>query len=127
MKKELITLEYPLENASEGFLWKMIGDPHGLALWFSDEITVKNNEFTFGWNDSQQTAYLQEIKNGKFIQFQWEEDKDTDFHFKIEIETQDMSGHIGLLVTDYALEEDKQDTIRMWNKQIDDLKRKCGI
>ena len=98
-----------------------------MALWFSDEITVKNNEFTFGWNDSQQTAYLQEIKNGKFIQFQWEEDKDTDFHFKIEIETQDMSGHIGLLVTDYALQEEKQDTIRMWNKQIDDLKRKCGI
>lgn len=127
MKKEQFTLEYPLENSSENFLWQMIGNPLGLALWFSDGVTVDGNEYTFSWDDHSQTAFLQEIKEGKHIRFQWEEDKDTDAYFQLEIVTQDLSGHIGLVITDFAADGEKEDTILLWDKQIEDLRRKAGM
>ena len=127
MKKEMFTIEYPLDNSSENLLWTMIGDPLGLALWFSEGVTVDKNEYTFSWDDHYQTAILQEVREGKNIRFQWEEDKDTDAYFQLEIITQDLSGHIGLLVTDCAAAKDKDDAIMLWNKQIDDLRRKAGM
>ena len=127
MKKEKFTIEYPLYNSSETYLWKMIGEPLGLALWFSDGVTVDRNEYTFSWDDHSQTAFLLEIKEGKYIRFQWEEDKDTEAYFQLEIVIQDLSGHIGLLITDFASSREKGDSILLWNKQIDDLRRKSGM
>ncbi len=127
MTKEKLTIEYPLENASEAHLWKMVGEPLGLALWFSDGVTVDGDEYTFSWDDHAQTAFLTDQKEGKFIRFQWEEDKGTDAFFQIEIVTQDLSGHVGLLITDYVRTEDKEDAVLLWDKQIDDLRRKAGM
>lgn len=127
MKKEKLTIEYPLENASESLLWRMIGKPFGLAIWFADGVTVNGNEYTFNWDDHEQTAFLLEQKEGNYTRFQWEDDKGTDAFFQIEIVTQDLSGHIGLIITDHAKPEDKEDTILIWDSQIDKLKRKSGI
>lgn len=127
MKKEMFTIEYPLDNSSENYLWKLIGDPLGLALWFSDGVTVDKNEYTFSWDEHSQTAILQEVREGKNIRFQWEEDKNTEAFFQLEIVTQDLSGHIGLLVTDFATSKDKEDSILLWNKQIEGLRRKAGM
>ncbi len=127
MKKEKLTIEYPLENASESLLWRMVGKPLGLALWFADGVTVNGNEYTFNWNDHEQTAFLLEQKEGTYTRFQWEEDKDTDAFFQIEIVTQDLSGHVGLLITDYVKPAEKEDMILIWDSQIDNLKRKSGI
>lgn len=127
MKKEKFTIEYPLDNASESILWKMIGDPLGLALWFSDGVTVEGDEYTFSWENHLQTAILQAITEGRNIRFHWKEDKDSEAYFQFEIVTQDLSGHIGLLITDYATPGDKEDSILLWNKQIDDLRRKAGM
>lgn len=69
MKKEMFTIEYPLENSSENLLWTMIGDPLGLALWFSEGVTVDKNEYTFSWDDHYQTAILQEVREGKIFAF----------------------------------------------------------
>ena len=127
MKKEKFTIEYPLDNSSETYLWKMIGDPLGLALWFSDGVTVDENEYTFSWDDHSESAILQEVKEGKNIRFQWEADKDTETYFQLEIIIQDLSGHIGLVVTDFATSTEKDDTILLWNKQIENLRRKAGM
>ncbi len=126
-KKKKLLIEYPLENASESLLWRMVGKPLGLALWFADGVTVNGDEYTFNWDDHEQTAILIDQKEGSYIRFQWENDKDTDAYFQIEIVTQALSGHVGLLITDHVKPEDKEDTILLWDKQIDDLKRKAGM
>ena len=127
MKKIKFTIEYPLNKASESILWGAIAEPLGLTEWFSDGVTVDGDEYTFSWDQHEQTAHLKQIRQGKLIRFQWEEDKDTDAYFQLEIITQDLSGHIGLLVTDFAAAKDKDDAIMLWNKQIDDLRRKAGM
>ncbi len=127
MKKEKLTMEYPLEKASENFLWQMIGDPLGLATWFSEEITVNGEEYTFCWNNSPQNAKLLDLVEKQHIQFQWEEDSGTDNYFKLEILTHELSGEISLKVTDFVSEGDEEDTRLLWDKHIDDLKRKAGM
>ena len=127
MKKEKFTIEYPLYNSSETYLWKMIGDPLGLALWFSDGVTVDRNEYTFSWDDHSQTAFLLEIKEGKYIRFQWEEDKGTDYYFELKIVALEVTGDLALIIIDFAEPGDKEDSIMLWNKQIETLRRKTGM
>lgn len=127
MNKSLLTIEYPLNNVSQAILWKSIGEPLGLTEWFSESLTVQGNEYTFGWDKSEQTAILQQIKPGQFIRFQWEEDKDTDYYFELKIEVQPLTGDVNLLISDFVEEDEHEDALLLWNKQIDDLKRKTGM
>lgn len=127
MIKEKITLEYPLENSSENILWEMISNPLNLSLWFADEVNVKDNVFTFVWKEHSQSALLKDLKEGKYIRFQWDEDSGTDYYFQLEIEIQDLSEQTGLLITDFAEKNDVNDTILLWNNEVETLKRKAGM
>ena len=127
MKKEKITLEYSLNYAAEHILWIMIGSPLGLAEWFSDGVTVENDLYTFSWDNHDQTAQLLEKKEGKLIRFQWIEDKDTDAYFEMRIDTQDLTGNVSLIITEFCLPEDVEDFKLLWNQHVDDLRRKVGV
>lgn len=127
MKKKIYTIEYPLNNASSNLLWTVIGTPLGLSEWFSDGVTINADEYTFSWENHEQTAILQQVKAGKLIRFQWLDDINTEAYFQIEIETQDLTGNVALIITDFATPEDKNDAILLWNNQVENLKRKNGI
>lgn len=130
MKKEKITLEYPLQYASAPILWIMIGSPLGLAEWFSDGVTVVGEEYTFTWDDYDQTAVLIERKENKCIRFQWEEDKGTDAYFELSIATQDLSGDVALMVTEFIDSDDPEeleDFKMLWDKHFESLRRRIGI
>lgn len=127
MKKEKITLEYPLSYAAEHILWIMIGTPPGLAEWFSDGVTVEEDLYTFTWDDHYQSARLLDKKDGKSIRFQWEDDEGTEAYFEMAIVTQDLSGIVVLVVTEYSLSEDVEDLTLLWDQHAEDLKRKVGI
>ena len=50
MKKEMINIEYILDNVSQLSLWNQLTTPLGLSAWFADKVSVKNNEYTFKWH-----------------------------------------------------------------------------
>lgn len=127
MKKEKIILEYSLNYAAEHILWIMIGSPLGLAEWFSDGVTVEGDLYTFSWDEHDQSALLLERKDGKNIRFQWVEDEGTEAYFEMEIVTQDLSGNVGLIVTEFCEPDDREDVTLLWNKHVDDLRRKVGV
>lgn len=127
MKKKKFTIEYPLKKGSVNILWSSISSPLGLAEWFADVVSVNNNEYTFCWEKHEQTAFLLDIKPTKSIRFQWEEDTETCHYFEMEIHLPEVSGEPALVVTDFAEPSEKDDLILLWNKQIDDLRRKTGI
>ena len=58
MKKKKINIEYPLSNASLSVLWNSVGTPLGLSEWFADGVTVDGDEYTFCWEQYEQTAIL---------------------------------------------------------------------
>lgn len=127
MKKEKIILEYSLNYAAEHILWIMIGTPLGLAEWFSDGVTVEDDLYTFTWDDYDQSAKLLDKKDGEFIRFQWENDAGTEAYFEMAVVTQDLSGNVVLIVTEYCLPEDVEDFKLLWNQHVEDLRRKIGV
>jgi hypothetical protein len=127
MKRVKFSLEYPLKSASLNVLWNSISTPLGLAEWFAEGVTVKSNEYTFTWDEHDQTAFLIQSKQNSFIRFQWEEDVDSDFYFELKIVALEVTGDLALIVTDFAEPKEKEDLKLLWNKQIEVLRRKTGI
>jgi hypothetical protein len=127
MKRVKFSLEYPLKSASLNVLWNSISTPLGLTEWFAEGVTVKGNEYTFTWDEHDQTAFLIQSKQNSFIRFQWEEDVDSDFYFELKIVALEVTGDLALIVTDFAEPKEKEDSKLLWNKQIEVLRRKTGI
>ena len=127
MKRKKFTIEYQLKTASINILWNSISSPLGLAEWFADGVTVKENEYTFSWDQHEQTAFLTNLKPNVSVRFQWEEDKDSDFYFELTITALEVTGELALIITDFAEPAEKDDLIMLWNKQIEVLRRKTGI
>ena len=64
----------------------------------------------------------------KFIRYQWLEDEGEEKYFEFSIQIDDMTKDIALIVTDFAEgEEDKEEGILLWNKEIGNLKNALGI
>ena len=127
MEKTKFKIEYQLKSASINVLWNSIGTPLGLAEWFADGVTVNENEYTFSWEQYEQTAFFIESKTNYNIQFQWEEDKETDCYFELKIGLVEITGDLTLIVTDFAEPSEIEDLTLLWNKQIEVLRRKTGI
>ena len=127
MKRTKFEIEYQLKTTSINILWNSIGNPLGLAEWFADVVTVKENEFIFTWDKNDQIANLIDIKQNVSIRFQWEEDIDTEYYFELKIVNLDITGDLALIITDFAEPNDKDDLILLWDKQIETLRRKSGI
>jgi len=127
VKKKKFSIEYPLNNASTAILWKSISSDYGLLEWFADDVNTNGNTFTFKWDDHEQDAELLQSKQNECIRFQWAEDKGSDAYFEMRIATSDLSKDLVLVITDYAAESDIDDSILLWNQQIETLKRVTGL
>ena len=127
MKRTKFTIEYQLRSASINILWNSISTPLGLAEWFADGVTVNETEYTFSWEGNEQIAFLMHSKTNSSVRFQWEEDLNTDFYFELQIAVLEVTGDLALIITDFAEPGEKEDSILLWDKQIEVLRRKTGI
>jgi len=127
MQKTKFKIEYQLRSASINILWNSISKPLGLAEWFADGVTVKDNEFIFSWEGHEQAALLVQTKTNSSVRFQWDEDSDTEFYFELKIIMLEVTGNLALVITDFAELDEKEDLILLWDKQIEVLRRKTGI
>jgi hypothetical protein len=127
MKKTKFTIEYQLKTSSIQVLWNSISTSLGLSEWFADKVKNKDENFTFIWENFQQNASLLSKKASSYIRFQWEEDKGTENYFELKITTLEVTGGLALIVTDFSEEDEKEDMILLWNKQIEVLRRKMGM
>ncbi len=129
MTKEKFNIEYTLKSVSPSVLWTYIATAHGLANWFADDVKFKGKQFTFFWNKMPQDAEQVGCRTGVFIRFRWnEEEEDTKkTFFEFRIHQIELTGTTVLEVTDYALPDEREDSVELWNLQIDNLKRRLGI
>lgn len=120
IKKELVQINFNL-NCSEVELFQMINTPIGLSSWYSDNVKIDGEIFSFFWADTEQKAKLISIEKLKHIRFRWldEEDKNAYFEFKVETKNSETL----LIITDFVEdEEDKEDTIDLYKTQVEALK-----
>lgn len=128
MKKEKITLEYPLGTASQSILWDAISTPLGLAEWFAETVSVEDNKYTFSWEGgAEQVAYLCKLRYNEYVRFQWENDYGSEYYFELRIAVQELVGDVAIIIIDFAEEQEGKDVELLWNKQMRDFKRKYGL
>jgi hypothetical protein len=120
-------LEYNL-NCSPKVLFSRLSTPEGLGEWFADQVNVDGDLFTFFWNSSESKARLSALKENKMVRFEWlgmENEESNFFEFRINME--ELTNELALIITDFAEAEEKEDSIYLWDSQINDLKRALGI
>jgi hypothetical protein len=125
--KEKYELEF-IMNSSPRILEKMFSSPDGLGEWFADDVTVKDDVYTFIWDGSSEQARLIHHKIQSRIRFKWlaDEEEDIDSYFEIGCNIDPITNQVALNITDFAMPEDKESAILLWNQQVSDLKRILG-
>ncbi|MBK7712924.1 MAG: SRPBCC domain-containing protein [Bacteroidales bacterium] len=119
-------LEYTL-NCSPKVLFSRLSTPDGLGEWFADKVDADGDLFTFSWNNSVSKARLSAIKENRLVRFEWtgmENEESNYFEFRINIE--ELTSDLPLMIIDFADENEKEDSISLWDSQITDLKRLLG-
>jgi hypothetical protein len=95
----------------------------GVAEWFADDVSVKGRLFTFMWDKSEQVAELTINRENQLVRFQWMEEK---YYFEFKISQDELTGDVALYVTDFAEEEDIEETRWLWDSQINKLRQIVG-
>ena len=123
-KKEKIVMEFEM-HCSPRILFNYINTPSGLSEWFADDVTVNEGIYTFRWADSDSKAKLVHKRENQLTKFKWL-DAEEDGYFEFEILTDDLTSDVALLITDFCAPDDKDETRRLWDTQIHNLRQIIG-
>ena len=106
----------------------MISTPSGLSEWFADDVNIKGDIFTFIWDGSEEQARLLTRKANAKVKFKWLEDEedDIDAYFEIRHEVDPMTKSVVVTIIDFAEEDELEEAKRLWEQQINRLKRVLG-
>ncbi len=117
-------VKYELEfvmKSSASFLFKYLATPSGLSEWFADNVNSRGEIFTFIWDDSEEQAKLLTKKRDQFVKYKWLEDEDDEAYFEFKIEIDAITKDISLIITDFAEEDEIEESKQLWESQIDQL------
>ena len=125
--KEKFELEYLLKTSIR-VLDNMIGSPSGLSEWFADNVTVRDDIYSFEWDGSIEEARLLQKKMNSKMKFRWldDEENEDDYYFEIDFESDRMTSMVSLKIVDYAEAGEVESAKMLWEQQINDLKRIIG-
>jgi hypothetical protein len=120
-----IEIEYDF-NSSAGVLYNRLSTAAGLTEWFADDVIVKNNIYTFVWDGIEEQAELVSKKELSFVRFRWLESENEEAYFEFKILTQNLTNEIALIITDFVIEDEREETIELWETQVNKLKYILG-
>lgn len=118
-------MEFPIK-VSQRLLFQYLSTPSGLSEWFADNVNSRGEKFIFIWDDSEEVANLVSKKLPEKIKFQWEDDNDTDYFFELRIQFDEITKDVSLIVTDFAEEDEVEESKMLWTNQVFDLKKVLG-
>ena len=123
--KEKIELEYLL-NTSPVILFNRLVTPSGLSEWFADDVMVDGKTFTFIWKGSEQRAEQALRKENKMVRYEWLDEEMEGTWFEFQINVDELTGDVALMIIDHVDADEVKDTIELWNRQIEVLKHGLG-
>ena len=120
-----IELEYVF-SSSVSVLYTRLSTATGLAEWFADDVKHKGKDFTFVWDKTERKAKLVASVANTRVRFKWEDAEDEEEYFEFVIQVEPLTGDVALLITDFVDEDEEEDDIELWDKQIEMLHRVIG-
>lgn len=118
-------LEFPI-HASPQLLYQYISTPSGLSEWYAENVNSRGELFKFIWDGSEESAKLLSKKSGERIKFKWLEDDDAASYFEIRIQVDEITKDVSIMITDFAEEDEVEESKMLWENQISDLKQVLG-
>jgi len=120
-------LEFPI-HASPSLLFQYISTPSGLSEWYADNVNSRGELFTFIWDGSEEQAKLLVKKSGERVKFRWLEDEEdgNSYYFEIRIQVDEITKDVSLMVTDFADEDEMEESKMLWENMIGSLKQVLG-
>jgi uncharacterized protein YndB with AHSA1/START domain len=118
-EKKKFTIEYEIKS-SPRILYTFLNEPNGLAQWFADDVSIKDQVYTFTWDDEPQKAKLVTVKENKLVRFKWVDDEPQTY-FEMEILQDELTNDVALSITDFATEDLIPERKLIWDNQIDYL------
>ena len=115
-EKKKFVLEYELRS-SPRILFSFISEPNGLSQWFADDVTIREQIYTFNWDGEEQRAKLLSYKENKLVRFRWMDDG-PQCYFEMEIVQDELTNDVALAVTDFATDETLAERKSIWDNQI---------
>ena len=125
--KKSFSIEYDF-HASPQLLFQYLSTPSGLSEWFADNVNSRGERFTFIWDDSEETALLLQKKNNDKVKFKWQNDEDDDgeYYFEFKIQVDEITKDVSLIITDFAEEDELEESKMLWDNLVSDLKQVLG-
>lgn len=118
-EKKKFNIEYEIKS-SPRILYGFLSEANGLTQWFADDVTVRDQLYTFTWDGEQQKAKLIAMKENKLIRFKWVEDEPQCF-FEMEILQDELTNDVALSITDFAVEDTISERKLIWDNQVEYL------
>ena len=118
-------LEIPIQ-ASPQLLYQYISTASGLSEWFADNVNSRSELFTFIWDDQEEQAKLLTKKNGERVKFKWLESDEDQSYFEIRIQVDGITKDVSLIITDFAEDDEVEESKMLWDNQKSDLKQILG-
>ena len=117
-------LEY-LVKSTPSVLFNFFCTPDGLAIWFADNVNIKDDLYSFVWDGAEQDALLIKRIDGDLLRFRWDDEDEDYFEFRFELD--DLTSSTSLFVTDFADEDEKDEAKRLWATQLNKLFSAIGL
>jgi len=126
-QKVPFSIEFDI-HASPQLLYQYFSTPSGLSEWFADNVNSRGELFTFIWDDSEETAKMIKSKANQFARFQWEEDESSgdEYFFEFKIQVDDITKDVSLIISDFAEEDEVEESKMLWDNSIASLKHILG-
>ncbi|MBC7744556.1 MAG: hypothetical protein H7096_05585 [Flavobacterium sp.] len=116
LEKKKFSMEYEV-NSSPKILFGFLNEPNGLAQWFADDVSYRDQIYTFTWDGETQKAKLLSMKDNKLVKFKFLDDE-PHCYFEMEILQDELTNDVALSITDFATEDSIQDRRLIWDNQI---------
>lgn len=115
-EKKKFTLEYEVKSSPK-ILYGFISEPNSLAQWFADDVSYRDQVYSFFWDDEEHKAKLLSIKENKLIKFKWLDDE-PQCYFEMEVVQDELTNDVALAITDFATDDTLQERKQIWDNQI---------
>jgi uncharacterized protein YndB with AHSA1/START domain len=118
-EKKKFNIEYEIKS-SPRILYGFLSEPNGLTQWFADDVSVRDQVYTFTWDGEEQKAKLLTLKENKLVRFKWVEDE-PQCYFEMEILQDELTNDVALSITDFAAEDAIGERKLIWDNQVEYL------
>lgn len=125
MDKIKFELEFPI-HASPSMLYQYFATPSGLEEWFADRVNSRGKMISFFWDDSEEEATIITKKNDEKARYKWTGSEDDESYFEFRIQVDEITKDVSLIITDFAEEDEIEESKMLWENQIDELKHRIG-